>query len=190
MNKRVIIVHGWHGFPAKGWFPGSKKELEDAGFEVIIPQFPVSDWPDLHAWVLLLSQTISEPDEHTYLVGHSLGCPTILHYLELLRDSQKIGGTVLVAGFTQDVGIPNIKSFVEGGFRLGNIMRRCDNFVYIHSDNDDVVPIDQSKIMLNALGGALIVKHGFGHMSCDEGELQIPVLGDVVGQIVEMENLK
>lgn len=29
--KRVIIVHGWDGYPEEGWFPWFKKELEEKG---------------------------------------------------------------------------------------------------------------------------------------------------------------
>ncbi len=38
---------------------------------------------------------IGNPDNETYLVGHSLGSPTILRYLESLQDDQMIGGGLL-----------------------------------------------------------------------------------------------
>ena len=96
--KRVILVHGWEGNPEKNWFVWLRKELEKRGFTVIVPAMPNTMNPTMNAWVPHLSKTAGIPDQDAYFVGHSVGCITILRYLETLQNNQKVGGTVLVAG--------------------------------------------------------------------------------------------
>ena len=97
--KRVIIVHGWDGYPEAGWFPWLKNELEKKGFEVLVPQLPQPKVPRIENWVPKLTETVGTPDENTYLVGHSMGCQTIARYLEALPEGVKIGGAVFIGGF-------------------------------------------------------------------------------------------
>ncbi|MBI2594612.1 alpha/beta hydrolase, partial [Candidatus Curtissbacteria bacterium] len=99
MKKRVFIVHGWDGNPNEGWFPWLKREFEAKGFEVFVPQLPDAENPRIHKWVPALAETVGQPDEQTYFVGHSMGCQTIARYLESLPEGQKVGGAVFVAGF-------------------------------------------------------------------------------------------
>ncbi len=96
--KRVFIIHGWDGYPEEGWFPWLKKELEKNGFEVFVPAMPNPSEPKIEEWIPFLENIIDEPDEDTYLVGHSIGCQTIFRYLEQL-ENKKIGGAVCVAGW-------------------------------------------------------------------------------------------
>jgi len=49
--KRVIIVHGWYGYPHEGWFPWLKKVLEDKGYSVEVPEMPDTDHPKIDEWV-------------------------------------------------------------------------------------------------------------------------------------------
>lgn len=84
MKKRVIIVHGWDGYPEEGWFPWLKQQLKARGFEVIVPQLPNADEPHIERWVPALSEAVGTPDEQMYFVGHSMGCQAIVRYLAAL----------------------------------------------------------------------------------------------------------
>ena len=99
MVRRVFIVHGWQGTPSVNWFPWLKFKLEGRGIRVMVPQLPDTGRPRMTPWVNELAKTVVVPDKDCYFIGHSLGCITILRYLESLKD-QTIGGVVLVAGFT------------------------------------------------------------------------------------------
>ena len=99
MTKRVFIIYGWEGNPENCWFPWLKKELENKGFSVIVPSMPHPDAPEIKSWVGHLNSVAGEADENTYFVGHSIGCQTILRYIEQLPQEVKIGGIVCVAGF-------------------------------------------------------------------------------------------
>lgn len=97
--KRVFLIHGWNGFPENHWFPWLKQQLEAKWFHVETPEMPDTKHPKRDAWVAKLSEIVGVPDEDTYFVGHSLGCITIVRYLEKLSPDAKVGGCVFVAGF-------------------------------------------------------------------------------------------
>lgn len=111
--KKVVIIHCWEGYPNYCWYPDTKKKLEDKGYEVVVPEMPETDFPKFEKWLIKLREVVEEPNENVYLIGHSLGCITILRYLESLKENEKIGGAILVAGFTDNLGYEEIKSFFE-----------------------------------------------------------------------------
>ncbi|KKQ37224.1 MAG: hypothetical protein US53_C0024G0012, partial [Candidatus Woesebacteria bacterium GW2011_GWA1_37_7] len=47
--------------------------------------------PKIKEWVPFLQENMSNPDEETHFVGHSIGCQTILRYLETLSEKTKVG---------------------------------------------------------------------------------------------------
>src|SRR3989344_2112268 len=97
MPKRVFIIHGWGGSPQEGWFPWLKKELKKKKFSAYVPAMPNSDNPKIRRWVGFLARLVKKADKDTYFVGHSIGCQTILRYLQ--ATNQKVGGVVCVAGW-------------------------------------------------------------------------------------------
>ena len=111
--NRVVIVHCWEGYPDYCWYPQTKKELENKGFKVEVPEMPETELPKLAKWLPKLQEVAGKPDRDLYLIGHSSGVITIIRYLESLSADQKIGGAVFVAGFTNDLGYEELKNFFE-----------------------------------------------------------------------------
>ena len=183
--KRAIIVHCWEGVPEYCWYPWVKKELEKRGFEVMVPAFPNTEKPKLNEWLSALKKLVGQPDEELYLIGHSLGCITIMRYLESLDDNQKIGGVVFVAGFNENVGFEEIQSFFETQVDLNKIKGKVKKgFVAIHSDDDPYVDLKYADIFKENLGAEIIIKHGAKHFSgAIEGEETCTELPDVVESI-------
>lgn len=99
INKKIFIVHGWDGGPDKDWMPWTKRELSKRGHEVHLLSMPDPDYPKINPWVEHLRKEVGKPSKNTILVGHSMGCQTILRYLETLQEDEKIDRVVLVAGF-------------------------------------------------------------------------------------------
>jgi len=95
--KRVFIVHRWEGGSQDDWRPWLKSELEQKGFEVTVPDMPDTQTPVIEKWVSHLAEVVGTPDEDTYFIGHSIGCQTILRYLESLNTP--VGGAIFVAGW-------------------------------------------------------------------------------------------
>ena len=93
--KKVFMVHCWSGNSNVGWYPWLQKHLENNGVEVVALNMPNPDTPSIDEWVDTLSSSISILDEETYFVGHSIGCQTILRYLEK-QELTNIGGILFV----------------------------------------------------------------------------------------------
>ncbi|NIM46604.1 MAG: hypothetical protein GTN40_00380 [Candidatus Aenigmarchaeota archaeon] len=179
--KKVIIIHCWEGYPDYCWYQWAKKELEKKGYEVLVPKMPETDLPKFKKWLSKLKGMVGKPSKDVYLIGHSLGCITILRYLESLGANERIGGAVLVAGFTDSLGYKEIRSFFKSPIDFKKIRLHCSKFIAIHSDNDPYVSLKYGDIFKEKLGAKLIVKHNKGHFSGEiENEESCTKLPEVV----------
>ena len=174
MARRVFIIHGWDGTAGSGWKGWMKRELEVRGFSVFSPQMPNAKNPGLEEWLQAMRRLVGKPDEGTYFVGHSLGVTCILRYLESLPENVVVGGAVLVAGPTENPGIPQIEGFFRAPFVWGKIRRHCRKFAAINSDNDRYIEVRQGHALEEKLGAKLIVLRSRGHFSSSEGTTELP----------------
>jgi len=98
-----------------------------------IPLMPDTDHPVVQSWLPSFSKAVGEIGEDDILIGHSLGCATVLRFLESLNGDQKVGGVVMVAGFLDDRGDTEISPFFKTEFNYETIGMRSHRFVSIHS---------------------------------------------------------
>ncbi len=184
MKNRVFIIHGWEGYPEEGWFPWLKKELEKNGFEVFVPAMPNTNEPKIEEWIPFLANIVGEPDKNTYFVGHSIGCQTIIRYLQTLPDGSKIGGAIFVAGW---YNLRNLETDEEK--RIAGpwvneprddkkIHEAVNKAVAIFSDNDPFVISENQKSWKERVGAEIIVEHNKGHFSGEDGIYELPVVLD------------
>jgi len=178
--KRVVFIHGWEGSPEEGWRPWVKRELEQKGFQVLNPAMPNPKYPKQKEWVEHLAEVIKTPDEETILIGHSLGAITILRYLESLPEGQKIGGAVFVAGFSDDLQIPEIKDFFTTEIKWDKVKQHCQTFIALHSDNDPYVPLTHREIFQDKLNAQVVTMHNMRHFSGDDGIRELPQLLELI----------
>lgn len=175
---KAYLIHGWEGTPEGGWRPWLRDKLIQHGFEVIVPAMPDTKEPTLEKWLPYLQNLIKDPDQETYLVGHSLGCITILRYLESLKKGQRIGGAVLVAGFGRNLeyeGYENeLISFFSQDIDWEKIKRHCQKFVAIHSDNDVWVPLKHNQLFVEKLAAESVVEHNKLHFGDNDGFTELP----------------
>jgi hypothetical protein len=177
--KRVIVVHGWSGYPEECWFPWLKKELEKKGFAVIIPQMPDADTPRIETWVPHLAKIVGTPDKDTFFVGHSMGCQTILRYLQGINS--RVGGAVFVGGFFQK--LTNLENEEEKKIAapwlttpldFAKIKKAAGKFTAIFSDNDPYVPLENAKDFEEKLGAKIVFVKNKGHMGASDNCPQLP----------------
>ena len=186
MTKRVFIIHGWDGHPEEGCFPWLKQELTKKDFAVFTPSMPEPLVPKIDAWVSFLKEQVGEPDENTYLIGHSIGAQTILRYLESLPADAKIGGVVFLAGwvhltdeaFEDEQDRETGKPWLETPINWDLVKSHSKNFVAIFSDDDEVVPIGDVEIFKEKLDAKIIIEHNKDHFSGSSGIKELPVLLD------------
>jgi predicted alpha/beta hydrolase family esterase len=190
--KRVVIVHGWDGFPEDAWYPWLKAEVEKRGFQVIAPQLPNPGSPRVRTWIPALANSVGIPDEQTYFVGHSMGCQAIVRYLEELPQGQKVGGAIFVAGFFErltDVGEDDNSHETERNWLSEKpdfqmVKRHLSKSVAIFSDDDPYVPLDNQNDFRDFLGSEIVIQHAKGHFNKNRDhttELQI-----VLDKLVEL----
>ena len=183
--EKIIIVHGWGGSPQGNWFPWLRAELEKLGHQVVIPAMPNADHPQQSAWLTHLTTTVGMPNENVYLVGHSLGVTAILRYLASLPASAKIGGAILVAGFSEPIGQPALNSFFTTPLDYGKISKAAKSFVAIHSDHDPYVPITQGELLREKIGAQLVVMKNAGHLNAADGFTQLPVVLEQLRELLD-----
>ena len=180
---KVIILHGWGGTPRGNWAGWLSDELSKGDFEVISPELPNADNPKQNGWITKIKESVDTFDEETILIGHSLGAIAILRLLETFGDHEKIKVAVLVCGFTNDLGIDEIKDFFKSDFDWEKIKSKAEKFVIMNSDNDPYMKIEEGKILHEKLGGELIIEHNAGHINEEAGFKKYPKLLDLIRTI-------
>ena len=152
MNK-IYIVHCWGGTKDDGWYPWLDKELSNENTIVYRFNMPNTESPKIEEWTSFLDKQVEKLDANTYFVGHSIGCQTIMRYLQS-KEVCKIGGILFVAPWL-DLNFEKVKSFTN-------------NIKCIFSDNDYFVSIEQKSKFEKLLNAHAIVVKGKGHISQDD----------------------
>lgn len=180
--KQAIIMHGWYGHPQEGWLPWLKKELERKGYRVDVPAMPEPDKPRISPWVATIKSIAT--DELSLMVGHSVGCQTILRYLA--TTSKQVEAIVLVAPWTrltpaataeegeEEVARPWLNTPID--WEKAKVAAK--RFVAIFSDDDPYVPITEADVFKKNLGAKVVIEHGKGHLSGEDGVTQLPAILD------------
>lgn len=178
--KTVYIIHGWDGSPNELMHKWLKYELQKKGYEVIAPEMPDPEHPIINDWVNKLREVVEHPNKDTILVGHSIGCQTILRYLEKLNTSDKIGGVVLVAPWLTLKNLESndewviAKPWIETSISFASVVKHTLKITAIFSDNDPVVPLDNKEIFEQKFGVESIVEHEKGHFTEEDGVYELP----------------
>jgi predicted alpha/beta hydrolase family esterase len=184
--KRAVLCHCWGGHPDFIWYPYLHSKLDEAGIKVKIPSMPDTDHPVIQSWLPSFSKAVGEISEDDILIGHSLGCATVLRFLESLSEDQKVGGVIMVAGFLDDRGDSEISSFFKEEFNYEKLKMRSSRFVSIHSDNDPGLKPDyfkHSNVFLSKLKAKIIIIPDGGHFSIADNCFEFP---EVVNEVVSL----
>lgn len=190
MTKRVIIVHGWGGSPNNDWLPWAKRELEKKGYKGTIPAMPDTEHPKIETWVSYLAEVIGNPDENLTLIGHSVGCQTILRYLSGIN--QKVNKVILVAPWGS--ALSNLadneeekvaRPWLETPIDFEKAREKADKFIAIFSDDDPFVPLKENlHVFKERLGAEIIVESRKGHFTESDGVKELPILLDLIKSAV------
>src|SRR3989344_6770795 len=186
--KQAYIIHGWGGTTTESWFPWIKKELENKGYKVEIPAMPNPDTPKIKDWVGKLNKIVKVNNE-TYLIGHSIGCQTILRFLETLKEKQKIKAAILVAPWLTlqnlEEGEDEIaKEWVETSLNFKKIKSHAEKFVLIYSSTDPYPGFEDLSILRKNLNASPVINIGDkGHINGEAGIFKLPELLSIIDKI-------
>lgn len=181
MKNNVFIIHGTEGYPTENWFPWMKKELEQKGCKVFVPQFPsppiipakISEWFDI--WKNY-EQYINKD---TVIIGHSLGGIFTLRILEKLKHPIKIAVFVgAPIGVQPILNYDRDSSFSGFSFDWESIKNKADKFIVFQSDNDPYVSLGNGKKLAENLGIKLDFVPNAGHFNKKAGYLKFEKLRD------------
>jgi predicted alpha/beta hydrolase family esterase len=170
--KRAYLIHGWGGNGSGGWFDWLKQELPKRGFSVESFNMPNTDFPKIEEWVGYLEKKIplEDIDEETYFVGHSVGCQTIIRFLEKLHKNKRVGGCVFVAGWFDLINlepeeIEIAHPWINSEIHFERVLEHCSNFLAIFSTNDPYVHLDEAEKFRKELGAKIIIKKNMEHFN-------------------------
>lgn len=142
MSLRVLIVPRWGATPSDDWYPWMEAELAASSTfgPVVVGAMPAPEEPTIEAWTSRLTELAGEDPvtlAHTVLLGHSVGCQAILHYLDRLPTSCRVKGTMLVAGWWWvDEPWESIEPWLRARLDLDGIRERAGRVGVLLSDDD------------------------------------------------------
>ena len=179
--RRVIIVHRWDATPQSDWYPWLKKELERKGYKVLVPRMPRTDVPKIKLWVSHLRNVVETLDTNTYFVGHSIGCQTIMRYLQAIKNP-KIGGAVFVAGWfvLKNLEDKEAETIAEPWMRRNLKFSKLKKLfrgklkVFLSSNDPYNCAKENKAAFTKKLGARVIVKKNKGHFTADTGITKLP----------------
>lgn len=184
----VFIIHGTEGHPDKNWYQSVKKELEQEGFEIVVPTFPSpKDEPaSLSEWLDELDVYNAKITPETIFVGHSLGGIFILRLLEILK--HQIKAAIFVGTPIGIQPMPNYerdKLFSEGkdfNFDWDAIRMNASKRIVFQGKDDQWVPLENGIKLAENLGEGTeqhIVANA-GHFTTSSGYTEFPELLEIM----------
>lgn len=192
--KRIYIVHCWDGSKEDGWYPWLDEKITNNDNKVIRFDMPNTATPKIGEWVAELDKQVDKLDENTYFVGHSIGCQTIMRYLEN-KKIEKIGGILFVAPWldllpeavSDEESYNTAQPWLNTPINFKKIKNITNNITCIFSDNDYFVSLEQEKKFNNLLNAKTIIVKEKGHISAEDG---VEELDEIYNELLKIINDK
>ena len=173
--KKVYLAHCWDGTSNDGWYPWIEKELKK--YDAVVEKFdmPNTSNPTIKEWIGTLSSKVESLDEDTYFLGHSIGCQTIMRFLET-KELTKIGGILFVAPWLDLLpkAIEDEESYntaypwINTPIDFEKIKKFTNNISCIFSDDDYFVSLEQEVKFKEKLNAKTVIVKSKGHISQDD----------------------
>ena len=180
--KRIFLIHGWGGSPNNDWFPWAKKILIEKGYEVVVPEMPDTEHPKISPWVGKLKRAVGELRPDDIFVGHSIGCQTILRFLESLPEGKRVDKVILIAPWwylTLDEGESQVDAdpWLVQDVNFLSLHNKSDKYICVFSDNDPYVPLEPNvKFFKEELKPEVIIKKNMEHFNTEKIEFLLDII--------------
>ena len=169
--KRLFIIHGYNAYPEKHWFPWLAEQFSQLQTTSIT--LPNAHAPQLDEWLGAVQQAIGKADENTYIVAHSLGTHTTLHYA---LTQTTIGGVILVSGFAEKIPhLPILDNFahpIDDAYIKKTIKKR----IIIAAKDDNIVPFSCSDRLAKRIDATMIAQETGNHFMQSDGFTTFPLV--------------
>lgn len=192
--KKVYVVHCWDGAKDDGWYPWLEDKIKSDEIQVIRFNMPNTTHPKIDEWVSKLDKQVEKLDSNTYFVGHSIGCQTILRYLEK-KQVDKIGGILLVAPWLEllseatleedsyEIAYPWLNTPID----FDKVKNKTNNITCIFSSDDYFVSLTQKDKFKDLLDAKIVVVNNKGHISQDDNVYELDEIYDELKNILNKE---
>jgi uncharacterized protein len=170
--KKIVLSHALEQTPQGLWYSFISKLAKEKNLVSEIPQLPTPNQPTLKSWQETITPIANRSPQSTVLIGHSLGCVNLLHYLDSYHGKEKFPLLILVAPTVFEVGYDALKEFFDTPFELNSLKDKVENIVVIISPTDPVLkpdPLQHGMLLVKEADAKLIViKRGNHFWSGDD----------------------
>lgn len=151
-QKHVYVVPRWAGASKDDWYPWLTQQLasvaaeDNTDYQVHVLDMPAWDLPVIEKAVAYLTEVLPahKLNEDVILVGHSVGCLAILHYLASVAKHpdaalKQVGGVLCVAGwFSVDSPWQDILNWMHApvDYEAARTLIPQDKLMVLLSDDD------------------------------------------------------
>ncbi len=180
----VLILHGVSGYAGIHWQKWLRDELVNEEYQVIMPSLPKSDHPNRKEWLHEIKTAVKDVNiSELIIVGHSLGVPAALDFLEEVGG--KIKAFISVSGFSDNYG-SSINNFFmkEKTIDFIKVKEHVQKCFVIYADDDPHVPQHNLRLLAKDLNvDPIVIPHG-GHFNSDTiYKKEFPLLLDIINSI-------
>lgn len=165
----VFTIHDYGATVAGHWFLWLTQQLRRRGMEVVLVPPPDSLHSDYGRWQDVLVRMVGMLSGRMVLVAYSLGTVLLLYYLSRIHP-HRIGGLVLVFVFDARIPtLPQIDGFDADGYAdrcpidFAAVRRMTNRIILFTTDNDNIVPPENTRRLARQLGGKPEETAGDGH---------------------------
>lgn len=179
----ILILHGLDGHAGIHWQQWLHDELVHDGHTVIMPTLPNAHHPSRAEWGKAVISTLQGVDvTQLVIVGHSLGVPTALDYIE--QSDKPIHAFVSISGFADDYGSDYNDYFMqEKTIDFSTVKTHLKQSIVIFGDDDPYVPQRSLHQLAENLDVAPIsIPHG-GHLNTEAGYKEFPLLLQTINSL-------
>ena len=149
---KVLMIHGYQGTNDNGWFSPVQKRLNQLKIPFESPNLPDPYHPIFQDWSNCLTKIINQMNTDSInVVGHSLGCFTILRIIDQSTDFnllKKIKHLILVAPI---VGyLKKMPEFTDYSFNFQNFLQFQIKISIFYSVDDNYTPPSEIDNFINS----------------------------------------
>ncbi|XLQ19662.1 MAG: alpha/beta fold hydrolase [Candidatus Moraniibacteriota bacterium] len=187
-EENVILMHGKDTNPQEKWYLWLAEEMNKKGILFVAPVLKNAENPYMDEWLAQLDEL--KPNKNTVLIGHSRGGVAILRWLEKQPKDFKVKKVILVAANYAKIDDKHTKEnthgfYTEDGYDFEKIKQHCDDFVVLHSHDDDWVPFEHGEKNAKGLDAKFLKFDNKGHFGSKLIKQELP---EVIVEILDFSH--
>lgn len=188
--KNYIIIPGSGSTPFDNWYHWAQQELENKGFNVVVPYLGQGEFQNYKTWSKIIGAYVKAGiiGKQTTIIAHDVACVFITRFL--VENKVSVDGVITVSPFNTILGMEDDKlnkSFITKNDKLKKVERFVKFYHAFISDNDPIVSEDVFEKFCETVGAKKHVVGGAGHFSgenCKGGFKDLIDLIDNINKII------